>query len=128
MQCIIHCGKNAKAGFQISNPNGSKTYVNGIPVKKGAKVDLKPHDRIIFGSSNIYRIQIPGSLLKSKLGRPEHVTWTHAIEELNQGQMAAFSEQHRAEREEAERMRKEMEMKLREMEQMINQERQKGGT
>ena len=97
-------------------------------MKKGANVDLKPHDRIIFGSSNIYRIQIPGSLLKSKLGRPEHVTWTHAIEELNQGQMAAFSEQHRAEREEAERMRKEMEMKLREMEQMINQERQKGGT
>ena len=41
--------------------------------------------------------------------------------------MAAFSEQHRAEREEAERMRKEMEMKLKEMEQMINQERQKGG-
>ena len=128
LQCIIHCGKNAKAGFKISNPNGSKTYVNGIPVKKGANVDLKPHDRIIFGSSNIYRIQIPGSLLKSKLGRPEHVTWTHAIEELNQGQMAAFSEQHRAEREEAERMRKEMETKLREMEQMINQERQKGGT
>ena len=127
LQCIIHCGKNAKAGFRISNPNGSKTYVNGIPVKKGAEVALKPHDRIIFGSSNIYRIQIPGSLLKSKLGRPEHVTWTHAIEELNQGQMAAFSEQHRAEREEAERMRKEMEMKLKEMEQMINQERQKGG-
>ena len=41
-----------------------------------------------------------------------HVTWTHAIEELNQGQMAAFSEQHRAEREEAERMRKEMEVIL----------------
>ena len=34
LQCIIHCGKNAKAGFKISNPNGSKTYVNGIPVKK----------------------------------------------------------------------------------------------
>ena len=32
LQCVIHCGKNAKAGFRISNPNGSKTYVNGIPV------------------------------------------------------------------------------------------------
>ena len=42
LQCVIHCGKNAKAGFRISNPNGSKTYVNGIPVKKGAEVALNP--------------------------------------------------------------------------------------
>ena len=98
--------EKCQSWFKISNPNGSKTYVNGIPVKKGSEVDLKPHDRIIFGSSNIFRIQIPGSLLKSKLGRPEHVTWTHAIEELNQGQNGSLFRQHRAEREEAERMKR----------------------
>ena len=128
----VHCAVKADTdngeGFVLTNPHGSKTYVNGVPVRKGASVALRIHSRVIFGSSNVFRLQIPDGTSGATPRRPDHVTWSHAIEELNQGQMAAFEDQHREEREKAEAMRKEMEEKLREMEHMINMEREKGGT
>jgi hypothetical protein len=128
LQCTIKADTDNGEGFVLSNPKGSKTYVNGIPVQKGTSVALARHARIIFGSSNVFRLQIPDAGDGGKTARrPDHVTWHHAIEELNQGQMAAFEDQHREERERAEKVRREMEQKLKEMEQMINLEREKGG-
>ena len=86
LQCTIKADTDNGEGFVLSNPKGSKTYVNGIPVQKGTSVALARHARIIFGSSNVFRLQIPDAGDGGKTARrPDHVTWHHAIEELNQG-------------------------------------------
>ena len=57
--------------FELFNPNGSKTHVNGKPVPKGATIVLAPDDRIIFGSSNVFRLYVP-NLSRSITGDDGH--------------------------------------------------------
>jgi len=165
--------------FELYNPNGSKTHVNGKPVPKGATIVLAPDDRIIFGSSNVFRLYVPklsrsitgddghhenngletsrkGETKESKTqeskneqkqGHAEEgkqyegkqqdqqgktklqveISWHYAMEELNEQQMAAFKEEHSAEREASEKLRLKMENRLKEMELQIKHERASGG-
>ena len=168
--------------FELFNPNGSKTHVNGKPVPKGATIVLAPDDRIIFGSSNVFRLYVPNlsrsitgddghhenngletsrkgetketkesktqeSKNEQKQGHAEEgkqyegkqqdqqgktklqveISWHYAMEELNEQQMAAFKEEHSAEREASEKLRLKMENRLKEMELQIKHERASGG-
>jgi hypothetical protein len=125
-QCVITNEDGVR--FKLHNPEGSKTYINGKPIAGGEALELQADDRIIFGSSNVFRLFIPSKSGKGGLTeRSERVSWHAAMEELNEAQMAAFGAQHRAEREKAEKMRQEMESRLREMEAQIRRERQSGG-
>jgi hypothetical protein len=93
---------------------------------------LNADDRIIFGSSNVFRLYVPGvstttATDERKDSSNEEISWHYAMEELNEAQMAAFGEQHRAEREQAEKLRQLMEQKLKDMEEQIKLERASGG-
>jgi hypothetical protein len=156
----IHCVVNnvGMTQFVLFNPDGSKTHVNGKPVQKGKTVILSPDDRIIFGSSNVFRLYVPGksrsttttgahtargteSKVSSSATKTEtktaetkscddeavEISWHYAMEELNEAQMAAFKEEHSAEREASEKLRQQMEERLREMEAQIRHERASGG-
>ena len=140
IQCIITNVGGTQ--FILFNPEGSKTHVNGKPVPKGKTRQLYADDRIIFGSSNVFRLHVPnvsksneGSKQSEEEGKESgdgeagsiEISWHYAMEELNEAQMAAFSEEHRAEREESERLRQQMEARLREMEAQIRHERASGG-
>ena len=82
--------------FVLLNPNGSKTHVNGKAIGKNQHVTLNPDDRIIFGSSNVFRLYVPGH--SADIGGNEgeqkneavEISWHYAMEELNEAQMAAF--------------------------------------
>ena len=93
---------------------------------------MNADDRIIFGSSNVFRLYVPGvstttATDERKDSSNEEISWHYAMEELNEAQMAAFGEQHRAEREQAEKLRQLMEQKLKDMEEQIKLERASGG-
>ena len=138
MQCIVTNNGMDMNDFVLFNPEGSKTHVNGKPVPKNQKVTLKADDRIIFGSSNVFRLYVPGgssSIVEGKAAEKsddknntnETISWHYAMEELNQAQLAAFGEQHREEREASEKFRQQLENKLKEMELQIKHERASGG-